>query len=86
MASDDELARRIAQQEQGGASAPEGAPPATEELDEYKATAGEIHDELARRIDRVDEESVDEAALSDVVERLDRLESRLDDLESRLQE
>jgi polyhydroxyalkanoate synthesis regulator phasin len=81
MASDEELARHVSQVEgcrgHGGASA-------VEELDEYREAAGEIHNELARRIERVDEEAADEADLASVVERLERLESRLDDLESRL--
>ncbi|MFT4884575.1 MAG: hypothetical protein ACI8U4_002091 [Natronomonas sp.] len=81
MASDEELARHVSQVEgcQG-----HGNTAATEELDEYREAAGEIHDELARRIERVDEKSADEADLATVVERLERLESRLDDLESRL--
>lgn len=84
MASDEELARRVAQQEEAQQSGSGGGPSVTDELDQYKATAGEIHDELARRIENVDEEAIDEEALEPVVERLDRLESRLDDLESRI--
>ena len=82
MASDEEIARHVAQVEgvRGGAA---GAA-VQEDLDEYKATAGEIHDELARRIEAVDDRSADEASLDDVVERLDRLESRIADLEARL--
>jgi polyhydroxyalkanoate synthesis regulator phasin len=81
MASDEELARHVSKVEgcrgHGGASA-------VEELDEYREAAGEIHNELARRIEHVDEEAADEADLATVVERLERLETRLDDLESRL--
>lgn len=86
MASDEELARRVAQQEESRHSGPADGRTVTDELDQYKATAGEIHDELARRIEDVDESAVDEEALSAVVERLDQLESRLDDLESRIQD
>jgi polyhydroxyalkanoate synthesis regulator phasin len=81
MASDEELARHVSQVE--GCRGHDG-PSAVEELDEYREAAGEIHDELARRIEQIDEKSADEADLAAVVERLERLESRLDDLESRL--
>jgi uncharacterized protein Yka (UPF0111/DUF47 family) len=84
MAEDEELARHVAQVEgvvDGGSGA---APALSEELDEYRSTASEVHDELARRIQEIDDEKLDESALADVVERLDRLEARIDDLESRL--
>jgi len=85
MASDEELARRVARVE-GGCRGPDADADsaAREELDEYRAVAGEIHDELARRIEAVDDGAADEADLADVVDRLDRLEARLDDLESRV--
>lgn len=82
MASDEEIARHVAQVEGVRIGAASAA--VQEELDEYKATAGEIHDELARRIEAVDDSSADEASLEDVIERLDRLESRIADLETRL--
>jgi polyhydroxyalkanoate synthesis regulator phasin len=81
MASDEELARHVSEME-GRRGA--GGSSTVEELDEYREAAGEIHDELARRIERVDERTAEEADLASVVERLERLESRLDDLESRL--
>lgn len=82
MASDEEIARHVAKVE--GVRAGAAGAAVQEDLDEYKATAGEIHDELARRIEAVDDRSADEASLDDVVERLDRLESRIADLEARL--
>lgn len=81
MASDEELARHVSQME---GCRGHGDTSAVAELDEYREAAGEIHNELARRIERVDDESADETDLAAVVERLDRLEARLDDLESRL--
>lgn len=84
MASDEELARRVARLEDGGDGGVAAESSAGEELDEYKAVAGEIHDELARRIERVDDATPDEGSLEDAVERLDRLEDRLDALERRL--
>ena len=77
MASDEELARRVARVEDGAAARAAAAPTAREELEEYRAVAGEIHDELARRIAAVDDSKLDEEALSDVIERLDRLEARI---------
>lgn len=82
MASDEEIARHVAQVE-GVRNGVAGAA-VQEELDEYKAIAGEIHDELARRIEAVDDSSANEVSLEDVIERLDRLESRIADLETRL--
>ena len=82
MASDEEIARHVAHVEnvrQGPAGTDVQA-----ELDEYKATAGEIHDELARRIEAVDDRSAEAASLDDVIAQLDRLESRIADLETRL--
>lgn len=84
MASDKELARHVAQLEDDADARTAAASSVRDELDEYKAVAGEIHDELARRIEAVDDSKPDETALADVVERLDRLEARIDDLESSL--
>ena len=53
-------------------------------LDEMRSTARCVHNELARRIERVDADSADEAALSDLADRLAGIEARLDDIESRL--
>ena len=82
MASDEEIERHVAQVE--GVRRGAAGTAVQEDLDEYKATAGEIHDELARRIEAVDDRSADEASLEDVIERLDRLESRIAELETRL--
>ena len=84
MASDEELARRVSRVEDRGATGVATGPAARDELEEYRAAAGEIHDELARRIERVDDATPDEGALRDAMERLDRLEERLDALERRL--
>lgn len=54
------------------------------DLQESTRTAGEIHDELARRIRSVGEDAASEADLAAAVERVERLEPRLDDLEDRL--
>jgi uncharacterized protein Yka (UPF0111/DUF47 family) len=83
MASDQELAHRIARVESGSRGVEAGAT-ARDELDEYKAVAGEIHDELARRIEAVDDDKLDERAFEALDRRLERLESRIDALETRL--
>lgn len=84
MASDEEIAQHVAQAERTAGGCGSNGSPAAAELDEYKRVAGEIHDELARRIDAVDQRAVDEASLSTVVDRLDRLDARLDELEERV--
>ncbi|WP_254841183.1 hypothetical protein [Natronomonas marina] len=83
MASDEEIARQVRRWERDGSIGP-GGDPKHEELEEYKRTAGEIHDELARRIGEVEEEAASAESLAAVAERLQRLEARLDDLEERL--
>ena len=83
MASDEELARRVARLESSHAGDAVRST-ARDELDEYRAVAGEIHDELARRVEAVDDRKPDEEALEALQERLDRLESRIDALEGRL--
>lgn len=82
MASDEEIARQVRRREEGLAGG-DGA--LREDLQTYRETAGEIHDELARRIRDVDQDAASEADLDAVVERLDRLDDRLDDLEARLE-
>jgi len=82
MASDEEIARQVRRRERRVRSGPRGKS-TSEELEEHRRTAGEIRDELARRIE-VTEETASEADLAAVVERLDDLEERLDDLEERL--
>jgi uncharacterized protein Yka (UPF0111/DUF47 family) len=84
MASDEELAQRVAQLESSGNTGGVAPTSASEELAEYRATASDIHDELARRIEELDDCTAAENTLDDVLERLDSLETRLDDLESRL--
>lgn len=84
MASDEELARRVAQVERDSAAGRSVGTLTTEELDEYRSVAGEIHDELARRIATVEENTADDAELAAVVDRLDRIEARIEELESRL--
>ena len=84
MASDEELARQVARAEESGVQGSAEATAVREELAEYRAAAGEIHDELVRRIEAVDEGTPDEASLEAVVDRIERLERRIDDLEERL--
>lgn len=83
MASDDEIARQVRQREHEGWLDPSGGP-AHEDLQEYREMAGEIHDELARRIRDVDDRSASEDDLADLVEKLEALENRLDDIEDDL--
>lgn len=82
MASDEELARQVARAEEDSYGDVPSSSSTGEELDEYKRTAGEIHDELARRIESIDEQTPDEDDLSEVLERLDRLEDRIEALEA----
>jgi uncharacterized protein Yka (UPF0111/DUF47 family) len=84
MASDEELARQVALAERDEGTQRSGGTAVQAELDEYKNVASEIHDELARRIEVLDDGKADDDSLDAVLDRLDRLESRLDDLESRL--
>ncbi len=79
MASDEEIERQVRQHEQGRAGQTGDV-----SLQEYRETASEIHDELARRIQDVDETAAAEEDLTAVVEKLERLEIRLEDLEERL--
>jgi uncharacterized coiled-coil DUF342 family protein len=77
MASDEEIERRISRLEDD-----EDADETHEELAEYKRAAGEIHDELARRIDGVEENTPTRDELDAVLDRLDRIEERIDEIEA----
>ncbi len=82
MASDEEIARQVRRrEEEEGLLGDSGG---RDELAEYKQVAGEIHDELARRIRETERDAASTDDLAAVVERLDALEARLDDLEERL--
>ena len=80
MVSDEELKAHVEQVERERSLT---GPELVGRLDEMESTARCVHNELARRIERVDASSADDAALVDLSDRLDRLEARLDDLESR---
>jgi tetrahydromethanopterin S-methyltransferase subunit G len=81
MVSDEELKTRVELVERER-SVPD--PELAGRLDEMESTARCVHNELARRIERVDESTADGAALADLADRLEGIEVRLDDLESRL--
>jgi hypothetical protein len=81
MVSDEELAAHVRRAEQDR-TAPE--PRLTERLDRMQSTARCVHDELARRVERVDATTADAEALDDLVDRIERLETRLEEVESRL--
>jgi len=80
MASDEEIARQVRRREEGLLGDSGGR----NELAEYKQAAGEIHDELARRVRETERDAASTEDLAAIVERLDALEARLDDLEERL--
>ncbi|MEF8842370.1 MAG: hypothetical protein V5A62_12220 [Haloarculaceae archaeon] len=81
MVSDEELKTHVERAERERSVS---APALSGRIDEMESTARCVHNELARRIERVDETSADEASLADLADQLDRIEDRLDDLESRL--
>ncbi|WP_178917342.1 hypothetical protein [Natronomonas gomsonensis] len=83
MATDEELKQRVTQLESSGNTGGLAPASASEELAEYRATTSEIHDELARRIEELDDCTAAEEALEEIIDRLDDLEARLDDLETR---
>lgn len=81
MVSDQELKTHVERVERERAAT---EPELVGRLDEMESTARCVHNELARRIERVDADSADEAALSDLADRLAGIEARLDDIESQL--
>ena len=81
MVSDEELSAHVQRVEQQRAVT---EPELVDRLDAMESTARCVHNELARRIERVDESSADDAALADLADRLDGIESRLDEIEARL--
>jgi len=83
MASDEEIARHVRRQEREHGWGGRGES-TKDELKEHRETASEVHDELARRIQRVDDAAASEDDLAAVVEKLEEIEARLDDLEGRL--
>lgn len=80
MVSDEELKQRIriAEQQQ------ERSEPVDERLTEVETTARSVHNELARRIESVDERSVASEELVAIREDMARLERRLEAIEARL--
>jgi tetrahydromethanopterin S-methyltransferase subunit G len=81
MVSDEELSAHVQRVEQQRAVT---EPELVDRLDAMESTARCVHDELARRIERVDATGADEAALADLADRVERIEDRLDEIESRL--
>lgn len=79
MVSDEELKQHIRTAERQQQSAPVDG-----RLDEMESTARHVHNELARRIEAVDEASVDRDELTDIRQDMARLERRLDAIESKL--
>lgn len=80
MASDEELNQRIriAERQQ------ERSDPVDHRLAEMETTARSVHNELARRIEAVDERSVASGELVAIREEIARLETRLGAIEARL--
>jgi tetrahydromethanopterin S-methyltransferase subunit G len=81
MVSDKELEAHVRRVERERAVS---GPELSGRIDELESTARCVHNELARRIERVDESSADAEVLADLADRLEGLEHRLDDIESRL--
>jgi tetrahydromethanopterin S-methyltransferase subunit G len=81
MVSDKELEAHVRRVERERAVS---GPELSGRIDELESTARCVHNELARRIERVDESSADAEVLADLADRLEGLENRLDDIESRL--
>jgi tetrahydromethanopterin S-methyltransferase subunit G len=81
MVSDKELEAHVRRVERERAVS---GPELSGRIDELESTARCVHNELARRIERVDESSADAEVLADLADRLEVLEHRLDDIESRL--
>lgn len=89
MVSDDELERRIAEFERTGSPDQCPGPSAgsnenVERLERLEENARDVHQELARRIERTQESAADEASLRDLVARVEAIERRLEDLEAQL--
>ena len=81
MASDEEIARQVERMETARGI---GEEPCRAELEAFRETATDVHDELARRVQKVDDEAVSNDELAAVLERIEDIEARLDDLEERL--
>jgi tetrahydromethanopterin S-methyltransferase subunit G len=80
MVSDEELKQHIRNAErQHGQSTPVSG-----RLDEMESTARLVHNELARRIEAVDDASVDQDELAAIREDVARLDRRLEAIEARL--
>lgn len=93
MVNDDELERHVNRVETSRSYRAEDVPTVgetegsvEERVEEMEAAARETHDELARRIRRVDEASAESVRVDDLVERMADIEERLADIEERLAE
>lgn len=87
MVSDDELERRIAEFERTDSPDPGatvGGDETVERLDQLESNAREVHQELARRIERTEASAADEETLEELVARVEAIERRLEDLESQV--
>ena len=81
MASDEEIARQVERIETARGT---GEKPCRTGLEAFREPATDVHDELARRVQKVDDEPVSDEELAAVVERLEDIEARLDEIEERL--
>lgn len=81
MVSDEELKTHVERAERARTTS---GPELAGRIDEMESTARCVHNELARRIERVDESSAEAEALVDLADRLEGIEDRLDHIESRL--
>ena len=80
MVSDEELKQRIRIAERQH----EWSDPVGERLTEMETTARSVHNELARRIEAVDDRSVANEELAAIREDMARLEARIDAIEAQL--
>jgi polyhydroxyalkanoate synthesis regulator phasin len=78
MVSDEELKQHIRTAEEEGEAA------TSSRLEEMESTARSVHNELARRIEAVDANTVNREELSAIREEMARLGDRLDAIEARL--
>jgi tetrahydromethanopterin S-methyltransferase subunit G len=80
MVSDEELKQHIRTAERQH----EQSTPVAGRLDEMESTARHVHNELARRIEAVDDASADRDELAAIREELARLDRRLESIEAQL--
>lgn len=80
MVSDEELKQHIRTAEREH----EHVAPVSARMEEMETTARSVHNELARRIEAVDQSSPDCEEIADIREDMDELERRLDAIEAQL--